>query len=68
MPPWRKAQLTADACDCARQLSLAGLRLRHPTESEASLRRRLADLTLGEELAARVYGPRRDPGTPPCDA
>jgi hypothetical protein len=41
----------------ARRLALAGLRHRHPDASEAELRRRLADLLLGEELATRVYGP-----------
>jgi hypothetical protein len=41
----------------SRRLALAGLRHRHPDASASELRRRLADLLLGEELAARVYGP-----------
>ena len=40
-----------------RDLALAGLRQRHPNDSPAQRRRRLADLLLGQELAARVYGP-----------
>ena len=40
-----------------RRLALSGLRERHPLAGEAELRRRLADLLLGEELAAKVYGP-----------
>jgi len=44
MPAWRK-------------LALAGLRQRHPYETPAQRQRRLADLLLGSELAARVYGP-----------
>jgi hypothetical protein len=40
----------------ARRLALAGLRHRHPDASAAELQRRLADLLLGEELAAQVYG------------
>jgi len=46
------AQLNATV----RFLALAGLRSRFPDASEADLRRRLADLVLGEELARKVYG------------
>jgi hypothetical protein len=42
--------------DSANRLALAGLRMRHPGESEATALRRLAGLRLGEALAARVYG------------
>ena len=41
----------------ARLLALQGLRARHPEATEAQLRRYLADLLLGPELAARAYGP-----------
>jgi hypothetical protein len=37
-------------------LAMAGLRQRHPDESLERLRRRLLGLTLGEELATKVYG------------
>ncbi len=47
--------LSANAA--ARELALAGLRERHPGESESQLRRRLADLWLGPELAKKAYGP-----------
>ena len=57
MSAWRKIQLVEDANRTARQLALAGLRSRHPAESATRLRRRLYGLTLGEDLAARVYGP-----------
>jgi hypothetical protein len=46
------AQLNASA----RLLALTGLRAQYPHASEAELRRRLAALLLGEELARRVYG------------
>ncbi len=46
----------------ARTLALAGLRQRHPEGTEAQIERRLMDLILGEELAAKVYGPREDTG------
>jgi len=39
-----------------RILALAGLRSRYPTATATELRRRLADLVLGEELARKVYG------------
>lgn len=35
----------------------AGLRQRFPSADEEEIRRRLADLLLGEALAAQVYGP-----------
>ena len=37
-----------------------GIRRRHPGISDAQLFRRMADLRLGDALAARVYGPRDD--------
>jgi hypothetical protein len=37
-------------------LALAGLRSRYPQASETEMRRRPADLLLGEELARKVYG------------
>jgi len=57
MPAWRKLALVDDMNRTLAALALAGLRQRHPQDSEARLRRRLADLILGEELAARAYGP-----------
>lgn len=57
MPAWRKIQLVDEANQLARQLSLAGLRQRHPKAGPEELRRRLMGLQLGEELATEVYGP-----------
>jgi hypothetical protein len=56
MPSWRKIQLVGDMTEAVRTLALAGLRQRHPDDTPALRRRRLADLMLGPELAARVYG------------
>ena len=42
------------------QLSMAGLRHRHPTTDEEMISYRRAELRLGRELAARVYGARDD--------
>ena len=41
----------------SRELALAGLKMRHPDDPPSRLRRRLADLWLGPELAAKAYGP-----------
>ena len=57
MPSWRKIELVGDMNETVRALALAGLRQRHPDDTPAQRRRRLADLTLGPELAKRVYGP-----------
>jgi hypothetical protein len=57
MPSWRKMMLMAEMNQTVRTLALAGLRQRHPDDTPAQRRRRLADLLLGPELAARVYGP-----------
>ena len=58
--PARKMAMVLDANRTARLLALAGLRERHPGESAAALIRRLADLWLGPELAAKAYGPLND--------
>ena len=54
--PTRKMHMLAQLNASAQTLALMGLRARHPQASEADLRRRLAGLLLGEELAAKVYG------------
>jgi len=56
MPPWRKLALVCEMNQTVRALALAGLRQRHPHDTPAQRQRRLADLLLGPELAARVYG------------
>ena len=57
MPTWRKLQLVGEMNLMVRQFALAGLRQRYPNDSPELLQRRLADLMLGPELAATVYGP-----------
>lgn len=63
MPGWRKWALMEDLNRTARALALAGLRRRHPDAGPEELRRRLAELLLGPELAARAYGPRPETET-----
>jgi len=56
-PPWRKLHMVAQLNQTVRTLALSGLRQRHPEATPQELRRRLADLLLGPDLAAQVYGP-----------
>ncbi len=58
--PARKIALVLSANRTAQELALTGLRERHPGASTAQLRRRLADLWLGPQLAAKAYGPLPD--------
>jgi hypothetical protein len=59
-PAWRKLALVAQMNETVRVLLLSGLRERYPQATPDELRRRLADLLLGPELAARAYGPLED--------
>ncbi len=56
-PAWRKLEMVGQLNETVRTLALCGLRQRFPDATPEELKRRLADLLLGEELAARVYGP-----------
>ena len=56
-PPWRKLHMVGQLNQTVRTLALSGLRQRHPEATPQELRRRLADLLLGPDLAAQVYGP-----------
>ena len=57
MPSWRKLEMVAQLNQAGRELALAGLQTRHPNATRDELLRRLADIVLGDELAARIYGP-----------
>ena len=54
--PARKMEMLAQLNASARTLALTGLRSRYPQAGETELRRRLAGLLLGEDLARKVYG------------
>jgi hypothetical protein len=60
-PAWRKLEMVGQLNQTVRTLALSGLRQRHPEATPQELRRRLADLLLGPNLAAQVYGPLRFP-------
>jgi hypothetical protein len=53
----QKLAMVEEANRTAKALAMTGLKERYPNESPEKLRRRLADLWLGPELAAKAYGP-----------
>jgi len=63
MPSWRKFELWNDLNMSMRHVALAGLRERFPSATPQELRRRLATILLGPELATQAYGPEPDPPT-----
>jgi len=63
MPSWQKFQLWNDLNMAMRQVALVGLRERFRAASPEELRRRLATILLGPELAAQAFGPEPDPPT-----
>ena len=56
LPAWKKLEMLAQLNQTAQSLALSGLRQRHPSAADAELKRLLADLVLGGELALKVYG------------
>ncbi len=54
--PDQKMRVLSELHKTSRVLALTGLRQRYPQADEAELKRRLADLLLGEDLALKVYG------------
>ena len=54
--PTQKMQMLARLNASAHAVALSGLRTRFPEATQGELRRRLAGLLLGEELAGKVYG------------
>jgi hypothetical protein len=59
MSPAEKLKRMSELTLAVNQLALAGLRARHPRESQQQLLLRLARLRLGTDVVDRVYG-RRD--------
>ena len=55
--PWKKMAMVEDTTWAVRCLAMTGLEMRHPGAPAGELRRRLAGLILGEELAEKAYGP-----------
>jgi len=55
-PSWRKLEMVDQLNQSVKLMALTGLRQRYPDDNEERLRRRLADLLLGNELALKAYG------------
>ena len=55
MRPLEKARAVAEVSGSVRELSLAGILQRYPEASEKECRLRYALLTLGSDLALKVY-------------
>ena len=55
LPAWRKAEMLSASTRAAWELSLAGLRQRYPTATEAELHKRFSALALGREAAMRLF-------------
>ncbi len=55
-PVWKKWKAVCSLNETARTLAMSGLRRRYPTATPERLRHWLADMMLGPELAARIYG------------
>jgi len=62
MTPEEKLRRVRDLTLTANGLALAGLRVRHPEESEAELLLRLARIRLGDDLVAVAYTSPADRG------
>jgi len=56
MPSWRKFKLIDDLNETLRGFALTGIKERNPYATHEQVKRLLADLILGKELAEKVYG------------
>lgn len=55
MPAWKKLARLDDLNETVRAFAISGIKQRHPDATPERIRRLLAELTLGPELASRVY-------------
>ncbi|HPB30477.1 MAG TPA: hypothetical protein PLB62_03380 [Candidatus Sumerlaeota bacterium] len=55
MPPWKKIAIVDGLNEAVKILAISGIKQRHPEATAEQVRRMLADLLLGEELARKVY-------------
>ena len=59
-PAWRKLEMAGELTLGMVLLAESGIQTRYPNEPQAKIRRRLADVVLGPELAEKVYGQLND--------
>jgi hypothetical protein len=55
MPSWKKIAVMEALNETVRALAMTGIKQRHPNATPAQVRRMLADLILGVDLARKVY-------------
>lgn len=55
-PPWRKIEMVGQMNMAVKTMMISGLQDRFPQDPPEVIQRRLADLILGPEMAAKVYG------------
>ena len=56
MPSWKKLAMVDDLNETIKALAINDLKRRYPDASPEQIRRKLASLILGEELADKVHG------------
>ncbi len=56
MPPWKKLAIVDSLNETVRTLAISGIRQRHPQATPDQVRRMLAEMVLGVEIANKVYG------------
>jgi hypothetical protein len=55
MPSWKKISIMEGLNETVKALAISGIKERHPNASPQEIRRMLAELMLGAELARKVY-------------
>jgi hypothetical protein len=55
MPSWKKFAMLDDLNETVKAFAISGIQQRHPQATPEQVRRMLADLMLGTELASKVY-------------
>jgi len=55
MPAWKKISIVDGLNETVKVLAVNGIKQRHPDATHEQIRRLLADLILGVELARKVY-------------
>ena len=55
MPAWKKMSIVDDLNETVKTLAVSGIKQRHPHATPEQVRRMLAELVLGAELAHKVY-------------
>lgn len=55
MPAWKKISIMDGLNETVKAMAISGIKQRHPNATPSEIKRMLAELTLGAELAQKVY-------------